>query len=183
MNSGNFVVIATPKLDRESDFLQLRERYASAILQPDPHIRITNPWIPADLGEVMAVIEFISQTRKKLHPLAITAENWQEAGEFIIAPIVNGASELLLIRQTILGSEPAPLLKTTPEPAFSLILLRVPDDHKRALAVTEANRIGKTLGVIDALTLIRTFPDGSWQRLARFPFGIGRVDFYERLLS
>ncbi len=176
-------MIATPKLEREFDFLQLRERYASAILQLDPHIRITNPLIPAGLDEVRAVIEFISQTRKKLHPLAIAAENWQEVGDLIIAPIVKGTPELLSIRQTLQGSEPVPLLKTIPDPALSLILLRVPDDHKRALAVAEANRIGKTLGVIDSLTLIRTLPDGSWQRLARFPFGIGSVDLYESLQS
>lgn len=184
MSSGNFVVIATPKLDRETDFLQLRERYASAILQPDPHIIITNLWTPADLGEVMTLIEFIGRARKKLHPLAITAENWQEAGDLVIAPVVNGATELLFVRQTLAGTDPVSLFKIIPEPPpLSLILVRVPDNHKRALAVIEANRIGKTLGVIDSLTLIRTFSDGSWQRLARFPFGIGRVDFYERLLS
>jgi hypothetical protein len=181
VSSINFSIIAIPKLERESDFLQLRERYAPSVIQLDPHTRITSPWVPAELGEIMKVIEFISQARKKLHPLAITAENWQESGEFVIGPITQGGKELLAIRQSITGAEPLPLLKTEADSMPALILLRVPESSKRTLAVIEANRIGKTLGVIDSLILIRTMPDGTWQRVARFPFGIGRVDFYERL--
>lgn len=182
VRSANFIVVAIPKLEREIDLLQLRERYAPSTRQLEPHIRITSPWVPAELGEIMAVIEFISRIRRGIHPLAISAENWQEIGELILAPVINGAAELLKIRQTLIGSEPLPLINPESESAPSLILLRVPDRQQRALAVAEANRIGRTLGVIDSLTLVQIFSDGAWQRLARFPFGIGRVDFYDHLL-
>jgi len=182
VSSINFSIIALPKLERELDFIQLRERYAPTLIQLDPHIRITQPWVPAELGEVMMAIEFVSQLRKKLSPLAFSAENWQAAGELIIGPITQGTTELLAIREKITGAEPLSLLKPDIDNALSLILFRVPVDQERARAVAEANRIGRTLGVVDSLILIRTLPDGTWHRVARFPFGVGRVDFYEPLI-
>jgi hypothetical protein len=181
VSSVNFCIIATPKLEREAELLQLREHYAPSVIQLEPHTRITGSWVPVELGEVMAVIEFISKLRKNLHPLAITVENWQEAGELVIGQITQGREELLAIRQSITGTEPLPLLKTETDSLPALILLRIPDARERTLAVADANRIGRTLGVIDSLILIRTLPDRSWHRVARFPFGVGRVDFYERL--
>jgi len=181
MKSVQFSVVVFPKLEREADFLQLRERFATQIAQPEPHILIVLPWVPAELGEVMAVIEFISQIRRNLHPLAIAAENWQESGEMLIGQITQGEEELLTLRKSIIGAETAPL-DTDFGSALHLILFRVPERRARAKVVAEANRIGRTLAVIDALLLIRTLPDGLWHRVARFPFGVGRVDFYEQLI-
>ncbi|MEO0068103.1 MAG: hypothetical protein ABIK23_03100 [candidate division WOR-3 bacterium] len=178
-----FSVVAFPKLEREVDFLRLRERFAPQAAQLEPHIQMVQPWVPAELGEVMAVIEFISQARRALHPLAIAAENWQESGEFLIGEITKGQDELISLRKNILGAEPASLLIPELGGAPHLTLFRITGKNERAQAIVEANRIGRTLGVVDALILIRTLPDGMWQMVAKFPFGIARVDFYERLVT
>lgn len=183
MKSAQFSVVAFPKLEREVDFLRLRERFARQIAQPEPHIILVLPWVPAELGEVMAVIEFISQIRRNLHPLAIAAENWQESGELLIGQITQGQDGLMSLRKGIIGTEPVPLLRASFHPAPYLTLFLVPGKREREQAVVEANRIGRTLAVIDALMLIRTQPDGLWQQVAKFPFGVGRVDFYEHSIT
>ena len=183
MKSVQFSVVAFPKLEREVDFLRLRERFAPQVAQLEPHIQMVSPWVPAELGEIMAVIEFISQARRALHPLAIAAENWQESGELLIGEITYGQDELTSLRKQIVGPEPSSLLIPDSGPAPCLTLFRIAGKKEREQAVAEANRIGRTLAVVDALVLIRTLPDGMWQRVAKFPFGIGRVDFYEHLIT
>lgn len=183
MKSVQFSVVAFPKLEREVDFLHLRERFAPQVAQLEPHIQIVLPWVPAELGELTAVIESISQTRRNLHPLAIAVEKWQESGEFLISEICQGQDELISLRKKIVGAETPVLITTDTGTAPYLTLFRITEKKEREQAMIEANRIGRTLGVVDALTLIRTLPDGMWQRVAKFPFGIGRVDFYEHLVT
>jgi len=53
----------------------------------------------------------------------------------------------------------------------------------RAWAVAEANRLGRSLGVVDAVTLLRIEPDEEHRLVATFPFGIGRVDYCDRFTA
>ncbi len=183
MKVSYFTIVLFPKLELSTEFQQLRERFAPNIDQPEPYIQLVLPWVPADLGEILSVIDFISHTRRNLHPLAITVEKWQRAGETIIGEITRGQEAILALRRSLTGVEPSPLLLSEEELKSHLILFRVADPNALDPALTEANRMGKTLGVIDSLYLIRTLPDGMGQRVARFPFGVGRVDYYEQLTS
>ena len=61
-----------------------------------------------------------------------------------------------------------------------LVVGSVSDPEERARALAEANRIGRTLGIIDAVALVRINPDGGLKLVANYPFGIGRVDYFDR---
>ncbi len=181
MRVAQFSVVAFPKLSQERELLLLRERFAPDVSQLEPYITIVSPWVPVELGEIFGVVESISQTRRKLHPLAISCEGWQRLGEILVGEVTQGADELLRLRQSITGTETASLINETTGSGVYLVVCRVINPGDWDTVLKEAGKIGRSLGVIDGVVLIRTLPDGTWQRVADFPFGVGRVDFYERL--
>lgn len=183
MKPAQFSVIAFPKLSREPEILELREKFAPEISQIEPHIPIVSPWTPAELGEVLSAIDSISRTRRKLSPIAIAGEVWHRQDELLLLAITEGAEALVQLSRNITGVEPLPLLPETKEPKVNLIVCRIPKGKDWETVLKEARKIGRTLGVIDGLMLIRHLPDRSYQQVAKFPFGVGRVDFYERLLG
>jgi hypothetical protein len=81
------------------------------------------------------------------------------------------------------GAESLSLLSDTPVYEPQVWLGRVTDARQRAWAIAEANRMGRSLGVVDAITLLRIEPDEEHKLVATFPFGIGRVDFYDRFTA
>ncbi|MEO0070779.1 MAG: hypothetical protein ABIK39_01655 [candidate division WOR-3 bacterium] len=183
MKSAQLSVIAFPKLSKEKEILELREKFVPEISQIEPHIPIVSPWTPAELGEVLSVIDSISRTRKKLSPIAIAGEGWRRQDELLILEITEGAEALVQLSRNITGAEPLSLLPETKEEKVNLIVCRIPKGKDWGTVLKEAKKIGRTVGVIDSMMLIRHLPDRSYQRVAKFPFGVGRVDFYERLLG
>ncbi len=181
MSELQFSLVAFPKLERETEFRRLRERFAPEVFQLDSYVPIFSSFLPGELGEINTIIEVISQTRQKLSPIAIVCENWEESGGVLIGSITQGQKELTELRQQILGTQPIPLLEYPENKGgeFFVVLCRLSNPQTRNQALLEAQRIGRSLGVIDAVVLIRKPPEGQWQRVARFPFGFGRVDFYE----
>jgi hypothetical protein len=64
-----------------------------------------------------------------------------------------------------------------------LVVGRVQDPDMRAEALAEANKLGRTLGIIDAVSLIAIEQDGGLKLVASYPFGVGRVDYFDKFLA
>jgi hypothetical protein len=103
-----------------------------------------------------------------------------ERGDALFFELEQGRDELVELHRVLLGAEPLSLLQGTPVYEPLIWLGRVPEPRQRAYAIADANRIGRSLGVIDSLAMLRIEPDEEHRLIATFPFGIGRVDFYDR---
>ncbi len=175
-------VVVLPKLDNEEEIQELREKYDPWFYQIRPYVPMVLPFAPATLDEMQNVGDYISQARRKLHPVAISFHQCVESGDRLLFVIENGREELLELHHSLLGCEAAVLVEEAGyEPL--LVVGRVPDPGHRAQALHEANRIGRTLGIVDAVSLIRTEPSEELKLVANYPFGIGRVDYYDRFLA
>jgi len=183
MKAAQFLVAAFPKLDQEKELQRLREKYNAWLDANQPHIIVIQPFTPATLDEIQSTTEFISQARRRLHPLALSFRQCVEQGSYLVLNVEEGRDELLNLHRDIMGSEPLSLIKEGSSYQPVLVIGRISDPIERGRALAEANRLGRTLGILDALTLVKVEPDSHWHLAARFPFGIGRVDFYERLLG
>ncbi|MCL6465410.1 MAG: hypothetical protein K6T77_01490 [candidate division WOR-3 bacterium] len=182
MRAVQFSVVSFPKLQQDKELLRLRERFAPGVFQLEPYIPVVLPWVPVELGDVVAVVNCLSETRRKLHPIAIVCDNWHRKGELLLGDVTEGQEAVLNLRKGITGVEPVPLIKDDDKNVY-LVVCQVPDEDKWGALLKEAQNVGRSLGVLDSVVLIRTMPDGSWQRVANFPFGVGRVDFYEQLVG
>jgi hypothetical protein len=81
------------------------------------------------------------------------------------------------------SAQPLSLLDGAPEYEPQVWLGRVTDARQRTYALAEANRIGRSLGVVDAISLLRIEPDEKHELVATFQFGVGRVDYYDRFTT
>ncbi|MEO0078211.1 MAG: 2'-5' RNA ligase family protein, partial [candidate division WOR-3 bacterium] len=180
VKAAQFCVTAFPKLDNEAQFQRLREKYDPAQFRVRPHIPIILPFTPANLDEIQNVIDHVSTARRSLRPLAISFYKCVERGEYLFGIIEQGREEVVALHTRVAGAQPVPMLQDSPGYEPLLWLFRVPDQVRRSLALAEANRVGKTLGIIDALSLVRIEPDEEQKLVSVFPFGVGRVDYYDR---
>ncbi len=180
MKAAQFSVTAFPKLDNEAQFQRLREKYDPAQFRVRPHIPIVLPFTPANLDEIQNVIDHVSTARRSLRPLAISFYKCVERGEYLFGIIEQGREEVVALHTRIAGAQPVPMLQDSTGYEPLLRLFRIPDQVRRSLALAEANRVGKTLGIIDALSLVRIEPDEEQKLVSVFPFGVGRVDYYDR---
>jgi 2'-5' RNA ligase superfamily len=181
VKATQYCVVAFPKLDNEAQFQRLREKFDPWPYRVRPYIPVVLPFTPADLDEIQNVSDHVSTARRTLHPLAITLHECVERGEYLCFSIEQGRDHVVELHRRILGSEPLPLLHDTTTYEPLLWLCQVSDPARRTVALAEANGVGRSLGIIDALSIIRLGPSEDLKIVAVFPFGIGRVDFYERL--
>lgn len=93
--------------------------------------------------------------------------------------IEKGRKELLDLRRNLQGCDTFSLVEDI-ESEPRLVVGRVPDSERRSQALIEANRIGRTLGIVDSFYLIGIEPSDELKLFASYPFGIGRVDYYDR---
>lgn len=178
MRAVQFSVVSFPKLQQDKELLGLRERFLPNVLPLEPHIPVVPSWVPVEPGEMVSVVNTLSNTRRKLHPIAVACENWQRQGELLVAEVTEGQEAVRNLRKSISRVEPVQLIQ---EEGVYLVVCRVPNEEKWGQILSEAERIGRSLGMVDSVVLLRILPDGSHQRVAHFPFGVGRVDFYEQL--
>lgn len=183
MRAVQFSIVSFPKLQQDKELLRLRERFAPGIFQLEPHIPVVLPWVPVALGDVVTMVNCLSETRRKLHPIAIACENWHRQGELLLGDVTQGQEAVLELRKSITGVEPVSLIKDDESRDLYLVVCRVLEEDKWNFLLKEMQTVGRSLGVVDSVVLLRTLPDGSWQRVANFPFGVGRVDFYEQLVG
>jgi hypothetical protein len=143
----------------------------------EPYIPVILPFTPLDLEEIQHVADFVSNSRRRLRPLAVTFHHCTVIGDRLYYKLERGWDELVGLHAQILGSEPMPLLQHgTYEPR--LALGRVVDETERADAADAVDRLLRTLGLVDTLTIVTVGPDESVDRVAGYPFGIARVDFF-----
>lgn len=173
----SFVVL--PKLDNEEEIQRLRERYDPWFYQIRPYIPIVSPFAPATLEEMQNVSDYISRARRKLHPIAVSFHQWMASGGRLFFVIEKGRKELLDLRRNLQGCDTFSLVEDI-ESEPRLVVGRVPDSERRSQALIEANRIGRTLGIVDSFYLIGIEPSDELKLFASYPFGIGRVDYYDR---
>jgi hypothetical protein len=144
-----------------------------------PHVSIVLPFIPANLDEMQSVTDLVALARRNLHAIAVSFHQCVERGDALFYVLDMGGTELVTLHDLIHGGSTVPLQGTAAyEPL--VWLGRVADPGQRPSAVAEANRIGRSLGVIDALSLLRIEPDETTKLVQDFPFGVGRVDYYDR---
>jgi hypothetical protein len=178
----HYSVVVLPKLDNEQAIQRLREKYDPWFYQVRPYIPIIPPFTPATLDEIEQIGSFISIRRHKLHPIAITCHRCIEVGDQLVCPVENGKDELAALHVDLYGSDSIPLVDDIAyEPR--LVIGRVQDPNSRQEALREANRLGRTLGLVDAVSLIGIEPDGELRLVASYPFGIGRIDYYDTSIS
>lgn len=175
-----FSVVVLPKLDNEEDIQRLRAKYDPWYRQISPYIPVVLPFTPATLEEVQHVGDYIGDARRRLHPLAVSLHECRESGDRLYFAVETGREELLELHRSLQGGDAGLLvLDAGYEPR--LVVGRVSDPLERAAAREEASRIGRTLGVIDAVVMVRIDPDGVLKLVANYPFGVGRVDYFEKL--
>lgn len=178
VRAAQYSVVAFPKLDNESELRRLRDRYPSWTMAVEPHIPVVLPFTPLDLDEIQHVADFVSNARRRLHPIAVTFHESVAIGDRIYYNVASGWDELIALHAQIVGSEPMPLLQHgTYEPR--LVLGRVTSEPERAAAAGAITALLRTLGLVDTLTIVSVGPDESVERVAGYPFGVGRVDFYK----
>jgi hypothetical protein len=183
VKAAQYCVVAFPKLDSETQIQDLREQFPTWYFRVRPYIPVVLPFTPATLDEIQNVSEHVGRVRRNLHPLAISFTRCVERGESLFFEIDEGREELLQLHRAMTGAESLSLLSDTPVYEPQVWLGRVTDARQRAWAIAEANRMGRSLGVVDAITLLRIEPDEEHKLVATFPFGIGRVDFYDRFTA
>lgn len=183
MKAAQHCVVAFPKLDSEAQIQDLREQFPTWYYRVRPYIPIVLPFIPATLDEIQNVSEHVGRVRRDLHSLAISFTHCIERGESLFFEIEEGRDELIQLHVAMTGAEPPSLLGGAQVYEPQIWLGRVTDARQRAYALAEANRIGRSLGIVDAVTLLRIEPDEEHKLVATFPFGIGRVDYYDRFTA
>ena len=181
MKAPQYCVVAFPKLDSEAQIQDLREQFPTWYYRVRPYIPVVLPFTPVTLDEIQNVSDHVGRVRRDLRSLAISFAHCIERGESLFSEIEDGRDELVQLYLAMTGAEPQQsLLSDAPIYEPQIWLGRVTDARQRACALAEANRIGRSLGVIDAVTLLRIEPDEEHRLVATFPFGIGRVDYYDR---
>lgn len=183
MKAAQYCVVAFPKLDSETQIQDLREQFPTWHYRVRPYIAVVLPFTPVTLDEIQNVSEHVGRVRRNLHPLAVSFTHCVERGDSLFFEIEDGREELIQLHTEMTGAHPLSLLDDTPIYEPRVWLGRVVDARQRAYALAEANRIGRSLGVVDAVTLLRIEPDEEHRLVATFPFGIGRVDYYDRSTS
>ncbi|HDQ99552.1 MAG TPA: hypothetical protein ENN51_04615 [candidate division WOR-3 bacterium] len=175
----SYSVCVLPKLDNQEEVRRLRERYDPWFYQVQPYIVVVPSFTPATLDELEAVSAFLSQARRKQPPVALKFFRCVERGDRLICPVESGREELAALHRAMSGATPDRLL--TGEEAFDpgMVVCRVPDPDRRIEALQEANRIGRTVGLVDAVSLVGIEPSGQLRLIAGYPFGIGRVDYFD----
>jgi hypothetical protein len=180
VKAAQFSVVAFPKLDSEAQIQDLRDHFSTWYYRVRPYIPVVLPFTPAVLDEIQNVSEHVGRVRRTLHPIAVSFTRCVERGDALFFELEQGRDELVELHRVLLGAEPLSLLQGTPVYEPLIWLGRVPEPRQRAYAIADANRIGRSLGVIDSLAMLRIEPDEEHRLIATFPFGIGRVDFYDR---
>ncbi len=183
MKAAQYCVVAFPKLDSEAQIQELREQFPTWYYRVRPYVPVVLPFTPVTLDEIQNVSDHVGRVRRNLHPLAVSFSQCVERGEALFYVIEEGRDELIQLHTAMTGSEPLSLLDGAPAYEPQVWLGRVTDARQRAYALAEANRIGRSLGIVDAVTLLRIEPDEEHKLVAMFPFGIGRVDYYDRSTS
>jgi len=180
VQAPQFSVVVLPKLDNEPEIQRLRAKYDPWYEHISPYIPVVLPFTPATLDDIQHVGDYISDARRRLHPLAVSFHDCREGGDRLYFVLETGRDELIELHRNLRGSEAGLLVRDAGyEPR--LVIGRVPDPQERAAVRAEANRIGRTLGVIDAVVMVRVDPDGELKLVANYPFGVGRVDYFEKL--
>ncbi len=179
MQAVQFSVVVLPKLDNEDAIQQLREKYDPWFHRIRPYITMVAPFTPATLDEIQHVGDYISRARRNLHPVAVSLHRCEQNEDRFFFLLDDGKEELLELQRSLHGSE-GPMLIREAGPEPRLVIGRVPDPSERAEALAAANRIGRTVGIVDSVVLIRTEADGELKMTASYPFGIGRVDYFDR---
>jgi len=178
-----YCVVAFPKLDSETQIQDLREQFPTWYYRVRPYVPVVLPFTPVTLDEIQNVSEHVGRVRRSLHPIAVSFAHCVERGESLFFEMDQGREEFIQLHSAMIGAEPLSLLGDVPVYEPQVWLGRVTDARQRAWAVAEANRMGRSLGVVDAVTLLRIEPDEEHHLVANFPFGIGRVDYYDRFTA
>jgi hypothetical protein len=179
VKATQYGVVAFPKLDTEALMQRFRERFDPGCGQASPHVAVVQPFTPVNLDEIQDVADHVGRARRSLHAFTIMFHRCREQGDSLLFDLDRGREEFAGLRKSIAGEEPEPMLPDASGFDPRLWVGRIPDSRRRGDALAEANRIGRSLGVVDALHLVRV--DGVEMKLvSRYPFGVGRVDLYER---
>ncbi len=183
MSGVRFSVITFPKLERDREIVAICEQFAPENSLLEPYIPLVPAWTPQQPADLITTVNSISAIRRHLSAFAITCGNWQQSGELLTGELIQGKEEVKNLARTLLGAEPL-LLSATARTAideYKLIVCRLSEKNNWQPALDALRQSGTTLGVIDAVFLVRLLPDGTTQKVARFPFGVGSVDLYEKL--
>jgi hypothetical protein len=183
VKASQYSVVAFPKLDTEAQIQELRDQFPNWFYRVRPYVPVVLPFTPLTLDEIQSVSEHVGRVRRGLHSFAVSCQKCVERGDSLFLDLDEGRREFVELHASLVGAEPLSLLKDHAAYEPRLWLGRVPDPRQRAFAMTETDRLGRSVGVVDALSLVRIEADGEHKLVAVFPFGIGRVDFYDRFLG
>lgn len=178
-----YCIVVQPKLDNQEEIQLLREKYDPWFYQVQPYITIVPGFTPATLDQLESVTSYLSQTRRHQPPIAVKCYKCIERDDRLVFPVEEGREGLLALHEALLGAAPASLLADEAPFDPGLVIGRVPDPDQRIEALHEANRLGRTIGLIDAFSLIAVEQSGQFRLVAGYPFGIGRVDYFDFTLA
>jgi hypothetical protein len=179
VKAAQYSVVAFPKLDNEAQLQRVRERFGSWSYDLRPYVSIVLPFTPLNIDELQRVTDHIGSVRRRVHPFAVSFHECSAVGDALLLWVMEGREQLAALRTAVHGSEPL-TLQGTGEYEPALWLGRVRDVAELAAATADTNRIGRTIGVVDSLSLIRGTSDDATRLVLTMPFGVGRVDYHDR---
>lgn len=179
MKAAQYSVVAFPKLDNEAQIQRLRERFGSWSYDLRPYVPIVPQFTPLDIDELQRVTDQIGAARRRLHTFAASFLECSAVGDTLLLWAAEGRSQFADLKKAIHGGEPMTIAGTE-ELQPALWLGRVRDPVELAAATAEVNRFGRTLGIVDSVSLVRGTTDDAMRPALTMPFGIGRVDYHER---
>ena len=179
MSALRYSIIVLPKLDSEKDIRRIREQHDPWHCQISPYIPMVVPFTPATFDEMETVSDYISLARREFHPFAVGFHKCFAADDRVLFPVEEGRGELVALQRSLAGPGTAAEVSGV-EYEPRLVVGRVPNPEARARVLDEMNRFGRMLGVVDSVALLALEPAGEMKLVAVYPFGIGRVDFFDR---
>jgi hypothetical protein len=180
MSALRYSVVVLPKLDSEEEIRRLREEYDPWYNQISPYVTIVAQFTPATLDEIENLNDYISLARRSYHPLAVGFHECVEVDDRLLFVINKGKEELSALQHNLVGARPVPIMS---DAAFEprLVVARVPDPERRGKMKQELSKLIHTIGLVDSLSLIDVAAGNELKLVANYPFGIGRIDFFEKL--
>lgn len=169
-------VIVLPKLECEDEIRRLREEYDLWSTQSAPYISLIPPFTPATWEEKQTLNDYISQVRRDFHPFALELGSCLEVADRLLFALNRGVDELELLQTRLAQSVAITMLPEMAGPR--LVVARVQDEAARRVMLRKLVKLERSIGLVDSISLVELRAE-EMKLVANYPFGIGRVDFFD----
>ncbi len=169
-------LIVLPKLECADEIRKLREEYDLWSTQSAPYIPLIPPFTPATWEERQTLNDYISWARRDFHPFALELGSCLEVADRLLFTLNRGVEELEQLQTKLAQSVAITMLPEMAGPR--LVVARVQDEETRKVMMRKLIKLERSIGLVDSLSLVELRAE-EMKLVANYPFGIGRVDFFD----